>query len=153
MSQINIFVLAVFCLFATSHTCLAGHVNGYYRKDGAYVHSYERSDPNGTVRDNYSYKGNINPYTGAVGTDYYRHSPTSEYYQPEVSSPIIVPTYYRQPESVYQVFPASGASDGSFNSLIQEYPEVDDLGENPDQIDEEPQVDESGEEEESGDQE
>ena len=56
-------------------------VKGYYRKNGTYVAPHYRSSPNKTVRDNYSYKGNINPHTGKVGTNYYRDNPTSEYYQ------------------------------------------------------------------------
>mgnify|MGYP003392800953 CR=1 FL=1 len=72
-------VLAV--LFTAVSMCYAGWVSGYTRSDGTYVNSYYRSDPNGTVTDNYSYKGNYNPYTGQEGTNYYRHSPSSEYYQ------------------------------------------------------------------------
>lgn len=55
-------------------------VNGYMRKDGTYVNGYERSDRNNTVIDNYSYKGNVSPYTGEEGHNYYRNNPTSEYY-------------------------------------------------------------------------
>lgn len=44
------------------------YVQGYYRSDGTYVQGYYRSDPNGTKSDNYSYKGNTNPYTGQRGT-------------------------------------------------------------------------------------
>lgn len=44
------------------------HVSGYFRKDGTYVHSYYRSAPNSTITDNWSYCGNVNPYTGKVGT-------------------------------------------------------------------------------------
>jgi hypothetical protein len=44
------------------------------------VRSYRRSGANGTVTDNYSFKGNVNPYTGRVGTNYYRHDATSPYY-------------------------------------------------------------------------
>lgn len=40
------------------------HVRGYFRKDGTYVKPHYRSDPNGTVNDNWSTKGNVNPYTG-----------------------------------------------------------------------------------------
>jgi len=58
----------------------AGQVRGYTRSDGTYVNSYQRSDPNPTVTDNYGYKGNVNPYTGAVGTNYNRNSPSSAYY-------------------------------------------------------------------------
>ena len=55
-------------------------VSGYYRKNGTYVSGYYSLDSNNTVRDNYSYKGNINPYTGSTGSNYYRSSPSSEYY-------------------------------------------------------------------------
>lgn len=46
-------------------------VRGYWRK-GKYVQPYHRSRANGTVRDNYSYSGNRNPYTGAIGRNRYR---------------------------------------------------------------------------------
>lgn len=58
------------------------HVRGYYKSDGTYVAPHYRSNPNSTVRDNYSYKGNVNPYTGKTGTNYYRHSRSSQYYHP-----------------------------------------------------------------------
>ncbi len=43
-------------------------VRGYYRKDGTYVRPHMRSSPNSTTLDNYSTRGNINPYTGQPGT-------------------------------------------------------------------------------------
>jgi len=42
-------------------------VSGYYRNDGTYVQPYFRIAPNNTNRDNFSTKGNINPYTGKPG--------------------------------------------------------------------------------------
>lgn len=42
-------------------------VSGYYRKDGTYVQPYFRTAPNSTNRDNFSTKGNTNPYTGKPG--------------------------------------------------------------------------------------
>jgi len=77
MKKVLFFVL-VLCLFATS--VFAEYVSGYYRKNGTYVKGYNRSDRNATVRDNYSYKGNTNPYTGKKGTNYYRNDSSSEYY-------------------------------------------------------------------------
>lgn len=44
------------------------YVHGYTREDGTYVHSYERSSPDGTTDNNFSHYGNVNPYTGEVGT-------------------------------------------------------------------------------------
>ena len=43
-------------------------VSGYYRSDGTYVNSYYRTAPNSTNHDNFSTKGNVNPYTGKYGT-------------------------------------------------------------------------------------
>ena len=42
-------------------------VNGYTRKDGTYVQPYFRTAPNSTKNDNFSTKGNTNPYTGKPG--------------------------------------------------------------------------------------
>lgn len=74
-------LLVLAMLLTAASICYAGWVDGYTRSDGTSVSGYYRSDPNGTVQDNYSYKGNVNPSTGEVGTNYYRHSPSSQYYQ------------------------------------------------------------------------
>lgn len=59
------------------------YVNGYYRKDGTYVQPHYRSAPNNTTLDNYSTRGNVNPYTGQVGTrDPYYRAPTTTYSNP-----------------------------------------------------------------------
>jgi len=44
------------------------HVSGYVRKNGTYVAPYYRTAPNSTKLDNWSTKGNVNPYTGKPGT-------------------------------------------------------------------------------------
>ena len=46
------------------------YTNGYYRHDGTYVHGYHATNPNSTGTDNYSTKGNVNPWTGQPGTHY-----------------------------------------------------------------------------------
>ena len=43
------------------------HVKGYYRKVGTYVRPHYRTAPNSTNRDNFSTRGNVNPYTGKPG--------------------------------------------------------------------------------------
>ena len=43
-------------------------VKGYVNKNGTYVAPHYRSKPNSTKLDNYSTKGNVNPYTGKTGT-------------------------------------------------------------------------------------
>ena len=65
------FVFAITTLFMLLTADLGSasvHVKGYYRKNGTYVQPHYRSDPNGSTSDNWSSKGNVNPYTGAVGT-------------------------------------------------------------------------------------
>ena len=49
-------------------TAMAGKVRGYVKKDGTYVAPHVRTSPNSTKSDNYSTKGNTNPYTGKAGT-------------------------------------------------------------------------------------
>lgn len=44
------------------------YVNGYYKSNGTYVQPHYRTNPNNTIRDNYSTYGNTNPYTGQQGT-------------------------------------------------------------------------------------
>jgi hypothetical protein len=78
-------------------------VRGYYRSNGTYVAPHYRSDPDGNFNNNWSTKGNINPFTGKEGTKVTPPSSYSEYsvYQnvntapasPSVSYPTItVPT-------------------------------------------------------------
>jgi hypothetical protein len=43
-------------------------VQGYTRSNGTYVQPHQQTNPNGTQTDNYGTRGNVNPYTGAVGT-------------------------------------------------------------------------------------
>lgn len=43
-------------------------VRGYTTKNGTYVAPHRQTNPNSTKRDNYSTKGNVNPYTGKAGT-------------------------------------------------------------------------------------
>ncbi len=73
-------LLALLVLCVVSLPAHAGYVQGYYRADGTYVQPYYRSEPNGTVTDNYGYQGNVNPYTGAIGHSNYPHDTTSPYY-------------------------------------------------------------------------
>jgi hypothetical protein len=62
---------------ATASAFAGEYVHGYYRSNGTYVAPHHRSSPDETVTNNYSFEGNINPYTGTAGHDYYRHSPSS----------------------------------------------------------------------------
>lgn len=44
------------------------HVHGYTKKNGTVLKPYTRSNGNSTQRDNFSTKGNVDPYTGKKGT-------------------------------------------------------------------------------------
>src|SRR5882757_4643522 len=43
-------------------------VQGHTTSSGTYVQPYVATNPNSTQTDNFSATGNVNPYTGAVGT-------------------------------------------------------------------------------------
>lgn len=52
---------------AASHGGAVG-VSGYTTRNGTQVAPYHRSAPDGNFNNNWSTKGNVNPYTGKVGT-------------------------------------------------------------------------------------
>lgn len=54
-------------------------VDGYIRRDGTYVAPHYRSSPNSNTFDNYSTRGNGNPYTGERGTRDPFSAPSSGY--------------------------------------------------------------------------
>lgn len=62
----TLFTLALISIagVASAQTYVSPHV----RSDGTFVQGHVRSAPNSTRTDNYSTSGNINPYTGQVGT-------------------------------------------------------------------------------------
>ncbi len=70
MKTLSVIASAALGLLFMATTALAQdvYVNGYYRSDGTYVQPYYRTAPNNTILDNYSTKGNVNPYTGQPGT-------------------------------------------------------------------------------------
>ena len=47
------------------------YVEPYIKSDGTVVQGHYRTQPNSTTLDNYSHKGNINPYTGKRGYSNY----------------------------------------------------------------------------------
>jgi hypothetical protein len=62
-------VTALLAILLTFGVAYAGdNVKGYVKKDGTYVAPHIKSSPNDTKFDNYSTKGNVNPYTGKAGT-------------------------------------------------------------------------------------
>jgi hypothetical protein len=67
-------LLAPVALAPTEALACDSYVNGYYRDNGTYVSGHYRSCANSTTSDNWSTRGNTNPYTGEQGThDPYRY--------------------------------------------------------------------------------
>lgn len=84
-------ILLLIGLFLATFTLAQADVSvrGYYRKDGTYVAPHMRSSPNNTKNDNWSTRGNVNPYTGKAGTKAPDPSPSATppaYSTPQSSS-------------------------------------------------------------------
>jgi len=63
-----LFIFGTFLAFANVAEARV-RVKGYYRpKSGTYVQPHYRSSPNRNKFDNWSTKGNYNPYSGKSGT-------------------------------------------------------------------------------------
>lgn len=67
-------------------------VRSYYRYDGTYVRGHYRSTPDGYFWNNWSSYGNVNPYTGSIGT---RRYPSYRSYNPY--RPIDTYQWYHRP--------------------------------------------------------
>jgi hypothetical protein len=69
LAVIAIMVSASQVAFAKGGTSGGSHsVRGHTTKNGTYVPPHRATNPNGTKSDNWSTKGNTNPYTGKQGT-------------------------------------------------------------------------------------
>ena len=75
------------------------YVKPHTTKNGTFVEGYERTAPNNTNLDNYSTKGNTNPYTGQQGTVQPNYSPPT-YQSPQQS--------YQQPNQQRCGYSGSG---------------------------------------------
>jgi len=73
----RLLIVAVFALVPTIATAQT-HVDGHYRRDGTYVPPHYRTSPDGNTFNNWSTRGNVNPYTGERGTvdPYKQQSPS-----------------------------------------------------------------------------
>ncbi len=77
------YLIGVLCILAMcAGTSFAGdvYVRGHYRSNGTYVQPHYRTAPDSNPWNNYSSKGNVNPYTGNGG---YKNP----YSSPSYSSP------------------------------------------------------------------
>lgn len=83
---ISILALAVVATPAVAQV----RVKGYVKKDGTYVAPHYRSSPDSSRSNNWSSQGNVNPYTGKVGTQNPYGSPnygSTNTYQSPYSKP------------------------------------------------------------------
>lgn len=66
----KVFLFTLLTLFLITSAAVAGQVRvkGYYKKDGSYVQPHYRTTPDNSQYNNWSTKGNSNPYTGNPGT-------------------------------------------------------------------------------------
>lgn len=78
MRTTRIALVALLALCAASDAFAQQRTQGYVRRDGTYVAPSYRSAPNTSRYDNYSTRGNSNPYTGQRGNV----SPTPPYRAP-----------------------------------------------------------------------
>ena len=63
------FALAAFAaLFVGTIASAQVYVQGYTTKNGTYVAPHYRSGPDGNPYNNWSTRGNVNPFTGQFGT-------------------------------------------------------------------------------------
>ncbi len=60
-------VIGMLLIVAGSTFAKDTRVKGYYRSNGTYVQQHYRTSPDKSIWNNYSTKGNINPYNGNNG--------------------------------------------------------------------------------------
>lgn len=69
MKTLSIAIAIFIGSFSVSHAARSVHVRGSTnRRTGTYTAPHYRTAPNRTKADNWSTKGNVNPYTGKEGT-------------------------------------------------------------------------------------
>ncbi len=97
-------VLVILAVFMFPIIASAERVGGHWRdtnRDGlkdSYIQPYYRSDRNNTTIDNYSTRGNTNPYTGERGTiDPYKSNNNT--FSSPYSNPYSSPKSYSNPYS------------------------------------------------------
>jgi hypothetical protein len=102
--------LAAPALSQSSH-----YVRGYVRKDGTYVSPHYQTNPDSSVQNNWSTRGNVNPYTGKVGTidPYQRTAPSyTSPYSGLQSKPYSSPYTSQQPSGLSPYSFGDPSSDG-----------------------------------------
>ncbi|MFZ2484979.1 MAG: hypothetical protein WAW84_00015 [Candidatus Rickettsiella isopodorum] len=77
MRKIVLLCALSFFTFTSINAYADVFVHGYNRAGGTYVKPHHRSDPDGNFNNNWSTKGNKNPYTGEFGTKSKKEYPDS----------------------------------------------------------------------------
>jgi hypothetical protein len=54
--------------YGTGSNSSSHYVSPYTTSRGTEVQGHYQTNPNSTQRDNYNARGNVNPYTGSIGT-------------------------------------------------------------------------------------
>lgn len=94
-----ILAFVLLCLAAPSFAQV--RVKGHFRKNGTYVAPHYRSAPNNSRLDNYSTRGNYNPYTGRQGTQ-----PSWPAFNAPSDRQSYAPTYSAPPAQPAPLYPA-----------------------------------------------
>lgn len=72
MKKLIVVLLSALFVLTTSlsetYAKSSSRVRGYTKKSGAYVAPHRRTNPDKSKSNNWSTKGNVNPYTGKKGT-------------------------------------------------------------------------------------
>lgn len=68
MQVLAIAVLAVSLMLPLTSNARQVKVRGYFKQNGTYVAPHIRTSPDRSIWNNYSTKGNFNPYSGQQGT-------------------------------------------------------------------------------------
>ena len=72
-------LLAGFMMMVSSIAFADTYVRGYTKSNGTYVAPHYRSSPDSSYNNNWSVKGNTNPYTGKSGTKSRTYNDKSPY--------------------------------------------------------------------------
>lgn len=75
-------LLLLFVIALPSFAYSTTSTSGYYRKNGTYVQPYKRTTRDYTRSNNFSTKGNYNPYSGRKGYSPAYKTPRMRTYRP-----------------------------------------------------------------------
>lgn len=102
--------------------CQSHYVRGYVRRDGTYVAPHYQTNPDSSLFNNWSTRGNVNPYTGRPGTvdPYHPRVPSNSNPYGSMPSNSYLSPYNSQPQSN-----SSGSSSDGFGSTNNDGDEQD----------------------------